>query len=74
VHGVCGFSQLFLYSPPNAWESQRYTFLQQRESTDEVSVAGIALQIEEPNLFQCLVVSWRQRLVNKAMLSLPFPQ
>lgn len=30
VHGVCGHSQLFLYSPSNSWESQRYTFLQQK--------------------------------------------
>ena len=27
---VCGHSQLFLCSPSNSWESQRYTFLQQK--------------------------------------------
>lgn len=30
VHGVCDHPQLFLYSPSNSWESQRYTFLQQK--------------------------------------------
>lgn len=75
VHGVCGHFQLFLYSPSNSWESQRYTFLQQ-EGAHWWGVCGLNCSSDEKSPICSNVYSWTRpwRLVNGAITSLLFTQ
>lgn len=71
VHGVCGHFQLFLYSPSNSWESQRYTFLQQ-EGAHRPGVCGFNCSSDERSPIGSDVCSWTWpwRLVKGAVGSL----
>lgn len=75
MHGVCGHFQLFLYSPSNSWESQRYTFLQQ-EGAPWWAVCGSHCSAEEkgPIYSNDRYRAWPWRLVNGAPVSLLFAQ
>lgn len=75
VHGVCGHFQLFLYSPSNSWESQRYTFLQQ-EGAHWWGVCGLNSSSDEksPICSNVCYWTWLWSLVNGALASLLFTQ
>lgn len=75
VHGVCGHFQLFLYSPSNSWESQRYTFLQQ-EGAHWWGVCGLNSSSDEksPICSNVWYWTWSWGPVTGATVSLRFTQ